>query len=114
MQTLLEISRALILMLMSDHLISTTHAAVIPHAVRRDSTAGQSVQSHGMSTEALLTLVGVCVAVFGTALTLVLSWPRLKVRWGLCTCPRAHPRQRSRSLSTCTSLDIDSRLIPRC
>lgn len=113
MQTLLEISRALILMLMSDHLISTTHAAVIPHAVRR-STAGQSVQSHGMSTEALLTLVGVCVAVFGTALTLVLSWPRLKVRWGLCTCPRAHPRQRSRSLSTCTSLDIDSRLIPRC
>ncbi|CAI9627810.1 unnamed protein product [Alternaria burnsii] len=97
MQTLLKISWALIVMLMSDHLISTTHAAVIPHAVRRDSTVGQSVQSHGMSTEALLTLVGVCVAVFGTALTLVLSWPSLKVRWGLCTSRRPHPRQHSRS-----------------
>jgi hypothetical protein len=113
MQAILEISWALILMLMSDHLISTTHAAVIPHAARRDPTAGQSVQSHGMSTEALLTLVGVCVAVFGTALTLVLSWPSLKVRWGLCSSRRPHPRQRFRSSSPGTSLDDDSRLIPR-
>jgi hypothetical protein len=114
MQAILRVFWALILMLMGDHLVFTTHAAVIAHAVGRDSTAGPSVQSHGMSTEALLTLVGVCVAVLGLVLTLVLSWPSLKVRWGLCTSRRLHPRQRSRSLFTGTSLDIDSRLIPRC
>jgi hypothetical protein len=114
MQAILRVSWALVLMLMGNHLMFTTHAAVIAHAVGRDSTAGPSVQSHGMSTEALLTLVGVCVAIFGTVLTLVLSWPSLKVTWGLCTSRRPHPRQRSRSLSTGTSLDIDSRLIHRC
>ncbi|KAF7676041.1 hypothetical protein GT037_005546 [Alternaria burnsii] len=88
------------LTLVMTHSSWTTYAAVMPHAARRDSTAVQSVQSHGMSTEALLTLVGVCVAVFGTALTLVLSWPSLEVRWGLCTSRRPHSRQRSRSLST--------------
>jgi hypothetical protein len=92
----------------------TTHGAVIPQVARRDSTVGQSVQSHDMSTEALLTLIGVCVAVFGTALTLVLSWPSIKVRWGLFTSRRPHPRHRSRPLSTGTSLDIDSRPISRC
>ena len=36
------------------------------------------IKPHGLSTEALLTLIGVCVAVIGVALTLVLKWDSLK------------------------------------
>lgn len=73
------------LLLLSAHIISSSHAAVIPHAAQRDSTTGAAVQSHTLSIEALLTLIGVCVAVLGFALTLVLSWPSLKLRRGLST-----------------------------
>jgi hypothetical protein len=107
MRAILDTSWALVLMLMSDHLISTTHAAVIAHAVRRDSTVGQPVQPHGLSTEALLTLIGICVAVLGIALAIVQTWPSLKTGWGMCRSRRFQPYQRSRSLYTGMSPDID-------
>jgi len=92
-----------ILLLLSAHSISVSHAAVIPYAADLDSTAGTFVQSHGLSTEALLTLIGVCVAVFGTALTLVLSWPSLKITWERCISRRSRHPSRSRPVSTGTS-----------
>ncbi|RYN53536.1 hypothetical protein AA0118_g9587 [Alternaria tenuissima] len=98
-------SWSLILMLLSDHFIPTTHAAFIPmpHPVRRDIAAGQSVQSHKLSTEALLTLIGVCVAVLGIALALVQTWSSLKMGWGMGRSRRFYLYQRSRSLHTAGS-----------
>jgi hypothetical protein len=54
------------------HFSETSFAATIPLIARQASAVGADGQSHTLSTEALLTLIGVCVAVFGTALTLVL------------------------------------------
>src|SRR4051812_11299333 len=91
------------MILFTAHFISSTHAAILPHAARRDSTAGLSGQSHGLSTEALLTLIGVCVAVLGIALALIQSWPSLKMTWGLCRSQRFHPRSSFRPISACMS-----------
>jgi hypothetical protein len=66
---------------------------VIIHAAPMTNDKRQiPVESHGLSTEALLTLISVCVAVLGIALTLVLKWDSLK---GMCLARRCHRRSRS-------------------
>ena len=89
--------------LLSVHFVFAVAAAPIPEVARQRSTAGGPVQSHTLSTEALLTLIGVCVAVFGIVLTLILSWPSLKITWGRCTSRRSRHPSRSRPVSTGTS-----------
>ena len=89
----------LTLLLLSAYTNPPSHAAAIPHVARQHSTAGTADQPPTLSTEALLTLIGVCVAVLGLALSLVLSWPSLKITLGRCTSRRSH----SPSLSTGTS-----------
>ncbi|RYN76723.1 hypothetical protein AA0120_g11636 [Alternaria tenuissima] len=51
------------------------------------------VKPHGLSTEALLTLVGVCVAVLGIALTLVSKWDSLKRICIRCCLVRSRSRR---------------------
>ena len=94
------------LMLLSMFFISSIHAAAIPRVARRNPITGRAVQSHGLSTEALLTLIGVCVAVLGLVLTLVQLWPSLRIRWGLCTSRQLRRRSRFHPISTCTCLYI--------
>ena len=53
--------------------------------------------SDGLSIEALLTLIGVCVAIVGVGLTLVLEWNSLK---RMCLARRYHHRSRSRRNNT--------------
>ena len=98
------------LSLLSAHFVSFIGAAPIPE----DLTAGAAAQSHTLSIEALLTLIGVCVAVLALGLTLVLSWPSLKLRWGLCTSRRSHPPFRSRPASKDTFPHITLTSTIRC
>jgi hypothetical protein len=77
--------------LLSDHLLSINAAPTL-HLVLQE-TPGVLNNSDGLSVEALLTLIGVCVAVLGIALTLVLKWSSLKV---MCLARRCHHRSRSR------------------
>jgi hypothetical protein len=87
---------AMILTLFGAHFLVATYAAPIP---RREPAVGKADKSHALSTGDVLTLLGVCVAVFGVALTLVLKWHSL--RW-LCTPGRRRHRLHSylRSNST--------------
>ena len=53
--------------------------------------------SDGLSIEALLTLIGVCVAVFGVGLTLALKWDSLK-KMCLARCCRHRARLRRNAM----------------
>jgi hypothetical protein len=52
---------------------------------------------HGLSAEAVLTLIGVCVAVFGVGLTLALKWDSLK-KMCLARCCRHRARLRRNAM----------------
>ena len=64
-------------------------AAAIPQLAQRELNAGTADASHDLSTEALLTLIGVCIAVLGIALTVLLKWASLKTSFGRMCFPPA-------------------------
>ncbi|KAH8627330.1 hypothetical protein IG631_17098 [Alternaria alternata] len=82
------------------HFSETSFAATIPLIARQASAAGADGQSHTLSTEALLTLIGLFVAVLGIAIALMQIWPSLKLRWGLCRSRPSYTRSRSQPRST--------------
>lgn len=75
---------------------TSTRAAAIPQLTQRKLNVGTTDTSHYLSTEALLTLIGVCVAVLGVALTIILKWAGLKNSFGGIYFPY-RGRLRSRS-----------------
>lgn len=54
------------------------------------ATRRMEAEVHGLSAEAVLTLIGVCVTVFGVGLTLALKWNSLKK---MCCRRRARLRR---------------------
>jgi hypothetical protein len=72
--------------------LPSINAAPTLHFVRQN-TPSVLKSSDGLSIEALLTLIGVCVAIVGVGLMLVLKWNSLK---RMCLARRYHHRSRSR------------------
>ncbi|CAI9627813.1 unnamed protein product [Alternaria burnsii] len=70
--------------------LPSVNAALILHFVRQNKPRILN-SSDGLSIEALLTLIGLCVAIVGVGLTLVLKWNSLK---RMCLARRYHHRSR--------------------